>query len=372
MKVSRDIGIDARMIRHTGIGTYLRGVLGAFRDSGAFEKWRFGIYAPPGVQDLYPETAHGLFESRIYSPAEQWRYPSLLKECRLWHAPHYNVPLWKGKTRLVVTIHDLIHWIFRGQFFSPIQAFYAGTMLSAAVRCSDHIITVSEHTKQDLIRFFQADSEKVTVIYEAAEPRFTASRDETQISATLQRFKIEAPYFVYVGSLKPHKNVLRLIRLFREMKKQGQTRARLVLAGRKDRRYPRGYEELRDLESGGGVLHLEGVGDEDLKPLYQGALALIHPSLYEGFGLTLLEAMSSGTAVLASRSASIPEVTGEAACLVDSCQDHDMMQAIRKLETDTVYRVGLREKGLQRAAQFSWRETASKTLALYEKVLSER
>ena len=365
-----DIGIDTRMIRHTGIGTYLRGLLGAMKESGGLDRRKFCFYGVPGTRDLFPETPFKIFTSRIYSPSEQILYPAQLRECRLWHAPHYNVPLLKGKTRLVVTIHDLIHWIFRKQFFSPLQAFYAGTMIRAAVKLPDHIITVSEHTKKDLISHFQADPEKISVIYEAAEPRFDALRDEALIQATLARHHIRSPYFLFVGSLKPHKNVLWLIRLFRSLKRGGHTQAVLVLAGRKDKHYPPDMQELADLKTGEGIVHVEGLADDELKPLYQGALALIHPSLYEGFGLTLLEAMASGTPVLASPNASIPEVTGDAACLVDSCRDHDMMQGIRKLETDPVYRSGLRERGLRRAGQFSWQQTASKTLALYEKVLS--
>ncbi len=364
------IGVDTRMVRHTGIGTYLRGLLGALREDGSLERHRFCFYGTSETRQFFPGIPFKDFTSRIYSPSEQFSYPGLLRECRLWHAPHYNIPLFKGKTRLVVTIHDLIHWLFRKQFFSPLQAFYAGQMLRAAVKIPDRIITVSEHTKKDLVQHFQADPEKITVIYEAAEPRFDAARDEALIQRTLVRHQITSPYFLFVGSLKPHKNVLWLIRLFRSLKRGGHTQAVLVLAGRKDKRYPPEMRELADLKTGEGIIHVEGLTDAELKPLYQGALALIHPSLYEGFGLTLLEAMASGTPVIASPNASIPEVTADAACLVDSCRDHDMMQGIRRLETDPVYRSGLRERGLRRAAQFSWQETASKTLALYEKVLS--
>lgn len=372
MKPLVEIGVDTRMVRHTGIGTYVRNVMAALREGGAFQRHRFAFYGSRETRELFPEVPFTAFEDKIYSAAEQVSYPRFLPDCLLWHAPHYNVPLIKGKTRLVVTIHDLIHWIFRKQFFSPLQNFYAGVMLRAAVHLPDRIIAVSEHTKKDLVHYFHANPEKISVIYEAADLRYDASREETAILGVQKKYGIAQPYFLFVGSLKPHKNVQRLVRLFRELHREGKTQALLVLAGRKDTRYPSGYEELAQLQSGEGVLHLEGVQDSELKHLYQGALALIHPSLYEGFGLTLLEAMGSGTPVIASQSASIPEVTGDAACLVDSCQDPAMMQAIRRMETDPVYRSGLRERGLRRASQFSWRETASKTLALYEKVLSER
>lgn len=372
MKPVFDVGIDTRMLRHTGIGTYIRNVLAAFKEDRVFDRLRFGLFGTEATLGLLRDVPFREFQPKIYSVSEQLVYPHLLRGCRLWHAPHYNIPLLRGKTRLIVTIHDLIHWIFRKHFFSPQQNIYAALMLRAAVSMPDRIIAVSEHTKSDLVKYFNADPEKISVIYEAADLKFNASRDESAIAQLKKKHGIERPYFLFVGSLKPHKNVHRLIRLFRQLHKEARTESVLVLAGRKDRHYPAGYEELSALQSGQGVLHLEGVEDADLKHLYQGALALIHPSLYEGFGLTLLEAMGSGTPVIASQSASIPEVTGDAACLVDSCQDPAMMQAIRRMETDPVYRSGLRERGLRRASQFSWRETASKTLALYEKVLSER
>lgn len=371
-KPAFDIGLDTRMLRHTGIGTYIRNVLAAFRKDCVFERLRFGFFGTEITRELFGEVPFREFFPKIYSVNEQLVYPRLLRDCRLWHAPHYNIPLIRGKTRLIVTIHDLIHWIFRKQFFAPHQNLYAAVMLRAAVSIPDRIIAVSEHTKNDLVKHFDADPEKISVIYEAADLKFSVSRDESAISEVKKKYGINCSYFLFVGSLKPHKNVHRLIRLFRELHKEARTDSVLVLAGRKDSKYPAGYEELSTLQSGQGVLHLEGIQDEELKHLYQGALALIHPSLYEGFGLTLLEAMGSGTPVIASQSASIPEVTGDAACLVDSCQDPAMMQAIRRMETDPVYRSELRERGLRRASQFSWRETASKTLALYEKVLSER
>jgi len=372
MKPIFDVGLDTRMFRHTGIGTYIRNVLAAFKEDRVFDRLRFGLFGTETTRELYGDVPVREFLPKIYSVSEQLVYPKLLSDCRLWHAPHYNIPLMRGKTRLIVTIHDLIHWIFRKQFFAPHQNIYSAVMLRAAVSMPDHIIAVSEHTKSDLVKHFNADPEKVSVIYEAADLKFNAFRDESAISEVKKKYSITRPYFLFVGSLKPHKNVHRLIRLFRQLHKEAHTEAVLVLAGRKDKYYPSGYEELSALQSGQGILHLEGVQDSELKHLYQGALALIHPSLYEGFGLTLLEAMGSGTPVIASQSASIPEVTGDAACLVDSCQDPAMMQAIRRMETDPVYRFGLRERGLRRASQFSWRETASKTLALYEKVLSER
>jgi len=298
-------------------------------------------------------------------------YSSVLKQCRLWHAPHYNVPWWTvSKTALVVTIHDLIHWIFRKEFFSPLQAAYASFMLRQAVQKSNHVITVSQNTKEDLVRYFGADPQKVTVTYEAVAPQFKPLDDPRAVSELKQRLGLSGTYFLYVGSLKPHKNVLSLLRAFRKLRSARKLKAGLVLAGRKDRKYPKGYEELAELQDGEGLFHREGISDADLVTLYNGASALVHPSLYEGFGLTLLEAMACGTPVAALRVASIPEVTADAAHLMDPDDETSLSKALVRLEEDEGYRKDLAVRGLERAKYFSWKKTAEQTWQVYQQVLN--
>jgi len=361
------IGLDARMIRHTGIGTYLRGLLGALdpQDLPAAPV----LFGPDDLLTAYPAFNRKSFTAPIYSLREQRDYPEHLKACRLWHAPHYNVPFFKGRARLVVTIHDLIHWIYRGKFFSPAQAFYARTMLGRAVKTADHILTVSENTRADLIRHFNADAARITVTPEAADAKFKPCDDTIRIGAFKQRLGLPENYFLYVGSLKPHKNVLWLVQLYRELYRDGKVKAELVLAGRKDRKYPAGYAALAELENGQGIRLVSALSDEDLLTLYHGALALLHPSLYEGFGLTLLEAMASGTPVAAFRTASVPEVTGEAALLAEPDDAAAFTQMILHLEREAALREDLKQLGLARASRFSWRKMAAQTAAVYRKLL---
>lgn len=157
------IGLDIRMLQNSGIGTYLRGLLSGFRTLGLDKDLAlFGLASPQ------PDP----FTAPIYSIREQFQYPARLRQCRLWHAPHYNVPLWKGKTKLVVTIHDIIHWLFRKQFFSPLQTAYAGFMLGRAVKSADQIIAVSHHTKKDLLEHFHAPEAKITVIHQGVDETY--------------------------------------------------------------------------------------------------------------------------------------------------------------------------------------------------------
>lgn len=367
-----NIAIDARMLRHTGIGTYLRGLFSGLTRRDITKELDISVYGKAKQEDDFGNFPRYPFHSGIYSIQEQLEYPLRLRHCRLWHAPHYNIPFMKGKTKLVVTIHDLIHWIFRNEFFTPLQAFYAGRMFRRAVDQADHIIAVSCKTRDDLIHEFDADPEKISVIYEGVDESFCALDNESAIDRVKAKYGLPERYFLYVGSLKPHKNVHSLIRIFKYLTKQEKIECPLVLVGRKDKRYPHGFEVLTNLKTEPGIIHIPYVDADDLVALYNGAVALTHPSLYEGFGLTLLEAMACGTPVIATRSASIPEVAGDAALLVDPCIDREMMEAIVRVEKFPAIRDVLSKKGRHHVRRFRWDETAEKTAEIYEKVLTHR
>lgn len=366
-----DIGIDIRMIWHTGIGTYLRGILSEFL-KGETQTHKIGLFYPPQYSE-HPPCRAQMFSSPIYSIREQWEYPRHLRLCKLWHAPHYNVPIWKGKTKVIVTIHDIIHWIFRREFrLTPLQIFYAGRMLTQAVRQSDHILTVSENTKKDLVEHFSADPSKVSVIYEGVSERFCPDCPK-DISLNLEaKYHLPPRFFLYVGMIKPHKNVAWLAELFLELHQKGVLQLPLVIVGKLDPKDHAAGSILRRAVQKGVVLHIPQAGEEELPVLYRKAAALVHPSLYEGFGLTLLEAMACGTPVLAWRVASIPEVAGKAAYLIH-CKDFTgFTGALRALETQESLRSELSRKGLEHVQKFLWERTARETLKVYERVLNKK
>ncbi|MFH1800897.1 MAG: glycosyltransferase family 1 protein [Candidatus Omnitrophota bacterium] len=360
------VGLDIRMLQNSGIGTYLRGLLSGLRALGLDRDLAlFGLGPTETRRDR-------VFSAPIYSIREQLQYPDLLRQCRLWHAPHYNVPLLKGKTKLVVTIHDIIHWIFRKQFLSPLQAAYAGFMLGKAVMSADQIIAVSHHTQKDLIDHFRAPEKKITVIHQGVDETCRELPPEELVPAFEKirwKYKVPQDFFLYVGLIKPHKNVLMLLHLFRRLKEEGKVRASLVLIGRKDKSYPPGYEALASLSSTKDIFYLPAIEPQELKVFYNQALALVHPSLYEGFGLTLLEAMGSGTPVLTTNSSSIPEVVGDAALRVNAMDEIAMGNALIRLDQDVPLRGSLRLKGLERVKLFNWKETARRTAEVYEKAL---
>ncbi|MCM8775713.1 MAG: glycosyltransferase family 4 protein [Candidatus Omnitrophica bacterium] len=364
------IGIDLRMLHHAGIGTYIREVVTSFVDSGIAKEIDLSLFGEPARHFESSGLPRYPFYSRIYTVEEQFEYPFRLPHVRLWHAPHYNVPIFKGRTKLVVTIHDLVHWIFRHEFFNSLQAFYARQMFRQALKSADHIITVSNQTCDDLLEYFDTDPERITVIYEGVGDQFRELEPE-KVAAVRAKYHLPESFFFYVGSIKPYKNVLLLIHLFRRLRQEGKINSALVLVGKQDRKYPHAFKELSRLEGDPAIIHLDRVDHQDLIAMYNAALCLVHPSLYEGFGLTLLEAMACGTPVIASRTSSIPEVVGDAAWLIDPWSQRELSDAIVRIETCPGLREDLKRRGKIRAARYFWKETAVRTAEVYEKVLSK-
>ena len=237
------LGIDIRMIRHTGIGTYIRELMEALYRQGTLKQMDAAVFGTHAHAAALKGIRRKPFYSRIYSVEEQLEYPLRLSQCEVWHSPHYNIPLVKGNTRLIVTIHDLIHWIFRNEFFNSLQGFYAGAMLRKAITQADHIITVSHRTREDILEYFDADPEKVTVIHEGVGERFRPL-PVAAIETIRKKYRLPERYFLYVGSIKPHKNILMLILAYRRLFAEKKVVSPLVLVGRKDRHYPGAYKEL--------------------------------------------------------------------------------------------------------------------------------
>ncbi len=366
--------LDARMVRHSGIGTYVRGLLGEYREHPFFYQNALGLALPPslssevnGTGQVYP------FRSSIYSLQEQIEYPFRLRHCRLWHAPHYNVPLLKGNTRLVVTIHDLIHWIFRKEFYSPLQAAYANLLIQKALSSADRIIAVSQKTKDDLVKHLRAPESKITVIYEGVSPVFFTPSEPQERRRICDKYSLPEKFFLYVGLIKPHKNIKRLLSVFQKLREAKKIDSHLVLVGKKDRRYSSGFEDLAQLKTGEGIHYLENVeSQKELSALYASAVALVHPSLYEGFGLTILEAMASRTPVIVSNAGSLPEVAGEAGYFIDPASEDSLASALQKIEKGETLRNELVKKGLEQARKFSWQKAADQTIEVYKEVLNSK
>jgi glycosyltransferase involved in cell wall biosynthesis len=235
----------------------------------------------------------------------------------------------------------------------------------------DAVITISWQSKKDLETYLKIPGSKIIVTPLAAGTKFRVL-SEAEIAPALERAGVERPYILYVGSVEPRKNLLRLLDAYQELLKWSE-RWRLVIVGA--RNYWKSSpvaQKVEQLGLGGQVKFTGYVPDEDLPALYNGADLFCFPSLYEGFGLPVLEAMACGTPVVTANSSSLPEVAGEAALLVDPYNVAEIAAAMRRVLEDPQLAEVLRQRGLKRSAQFTWEKTARETIAVYEKVLGEK
>lgn len=302
---------------------------------------------------------------RYQSVWRQTLLPLALRNYRpaLCHCTNLTAPLW-APCPTVVTIHDLTLKLMPGHHPLRRRA-VMGILLAPTARQATHIIAVSETSKRDIVRMLAVPEEKVTVIYEAAASWFQP-RPAAEIAPVLRRYSLEAgQYILYVGTIEPRKNLIRLVRAFAEARAAGR-REPLVLVGALGWGFEPVFAEIERLNLRDAVVHLGFVSTDELVALYNGAAVFVFPSLYEGFGLPPLEAMACGTPVITSATSACGELAGEAALLIDPGDEAAIAGALRQVLEDQDLAAELRQRGLAHAARFSWQQAAEKTLAVYE------
>ncbi len=361
----QSISIDVRMSQHTGIGRYIRGLLSALTLHPA--RWQYHLIGNKDFQKKFQsEWPYHETSAPIYSLSEQVAIPFSARHSDCLHVPHYNAPLLWGK-KLVVTIHDLIHLHFKEDLQSPLARLYAKTMLPQIAKRADHIIAVSQYTKDDLVKTLGVNPVKITVVHHGIDLSFLKmGSPEPDFSSMAS-----SPYFLCVGLLKKHKNIGVLIDAFLNLKRKlNRSKINLILVGNPDQKQLVVREWLRKISGEQSIQVLSHISDEKLKQLYRNAVALVYPSLYEGFGFPLLEAMASRTPIIAAHTSSIPEVLGEETALF--FDPHSVAELEKHME-DVINNQNLREqliqRGVKRLSVFDWKITAQKTAKVYESVL---
>jgi glycosyltransferase involved in cell wall biosynthesis len=366
------IAIDARKLHDFGIGTYVRNVLlGLARLD--HETDYIVLCRPMDVDaasELGPNFRPVVETAKPYSVSEQFRIPlSLVRErVHLLHEPHYVLPP-ATRCRTVVTIHDCIHLMFPQYLPGSVAHAYARASMWSAARMSDRILTVSEASKRDILRFFDIPPEKVEVIYNAIDERFLVPPSEEQIDRMRQRYQLDKPFLLYVGNIKPHKNLERLIDAFSRVRAAGLDELRLVIIGDELSKYPPLRQAVHRHRLDKHVRFLGFQPSESLAVFYRLARAFVFPSLYEGFGLPPLEAMACGTPVVTSDVSSLPEVAGGAAVLVDPYDPAAIAEGIQRAVTDDTLRAELIARGLARVRDFSWQTSVAAIHRIYMEVL---
>ena len=366
------IAIDARKLHDFGIGTYIRNLL---RNLARLDQQtEYIVLARPDDVDalgtLGPNFRAVPESARPYSIGEQFRIPlSLVRErAHLLHEPHYVLPP-ATRCRTVVTIHDCIHLMFPQYLPGRLAHAYARMSMWSAVRKSDRILTVSEASKRDILKFFDIPPEKVAVIYNAIDERFLMPPDEQRTDAIRQRYQLDHPFLLYIGNIKPHKNLERLIEAFGRVRANGLSELRLIIIGDEISKYPPLRQAVHRHRLNKFVRFLGFQPYETLAVFYRLARAFVFPSIYEGFGLPPLEAMACGAPVVTSNVSSLPEIAGGAAILVDPYDPDSIADGIARAVTDEALRAQLVARGLARARDFSWEQSVKAIHHIYMDVL---
>ena len=302
---------------------------------------------------------------RYQEPWRQLLLPLLLKKYEIDVCFFTNFVLsMAAPCPMVLTIHDLSFKLFP-RTHALRNVLWARSLVPASIRRSWRIISPSNNTKLDLLRLMNVSNGKVEVVHEGVSSQFSPAANAGDKEA-LAHYGIAKPYLLFVGTLEPRKNLNVLIKSFDKIS-DSMPDVHLVLAGRRGWMAQSIFDELerRDLL---GRAHITGyVKDEYLPALYRQAAALIYPSLYEGFGLPPLEAMASGTPVIVSQGSSLPEVVGDAGIYTNPLDVKELAGAMERLLGDDALAASLSAKGLERAAQFSWKSAAEKTLDILRK-----
>jgi glycosyltransferase involved in cell wall biosynthesis len=289
----------------------------------------------------------------------------LIPDTTIFHATeHLLMPLKDIKT--VMTVHDLIYKLYP-QHHKRLNYWFLNAAMPMFVRRADAIIAISQATKRDLIRHYNTPPEKITVIYEAASPHFQPPPPE-KVELVRQQYHLPEQFILVVGTIEPRKNYNRLLEAVVQLRKT-YPHLYLVVVGSKGWLYEPFLKRVEELDAQGWVIFPGFIPDEDLPTVYAAATLTAMPSVYEGFGLPILEAMASGSPVVSSLAASLPELGGEAAVYFDPLDINSMIEALHQVLSNTDQRLLMRHQGLAQAGQFSWDRAAQETLAVYDRLV---
>jgi glycosyltransferase involved in cell wall biosynthesis len=320
--------------------------------------------------------ASGQVEQRLISLPRLWTHAGLSAELLrrppdVLFVPAHVLPL-IHPTPSVVTVHDL-GYLHYPEAHPPAQRAYLRWSTGFSARGAARVLADSQATARDLANHYRIPPDKITVVYPGRDETLRPVDDQARLAAVRAKYDLPEMYLLHVGTLQPRKNLARLIEAFRalisghgDVGEDWRSEIGLVLAGRKGWLYEPIFRRVEALGLAGRVRFVDYVDAEDMAALYSGARAFAFPSLYEGFGFPVLEAMACGTPVICSNASSLPEVAGEAALLVNPTEVGELAEAIERALTDDALRAGLVPRGFQQAGRFTWERAAHETLPVLE------
>lgn len=373
------LGIDARMYSSsfTGIGRYVYELI---RNLATIDQTnQYLVFLNPlEHQTFQPPAANFqpcLVNANHYSWQEQTSFLRALNHAKLdlMHFTHFNAPILYRRP-FVVTIHDLTLSYFPGKKMTSLlhrTAYHIS--ITNAVKRAAKIISVSEHTKSDLQKLFKISASRIEVIYEAVASEFQKITDSKKLNAVRSRYHLDKPFLLYTGVWRDHKNVANLLKAFAILKRNHAFSGYLAITGKENPYYPEVRSITKELGLENDVKFTGAVPEADLIALYNLAACFAMPSLYEGFGLPILEAFACGTPVVCSNLSSLPEIAGlDNALFFNPHDPADIAAKINSILTNSQLRETLIQRGQKRIRAFSWPQMAQSTLKIYTEVLQSK
>lgn len=327
------------------------------------------IHAPLFQLSNHTQIIRVPLASRVLRIAwEQTVLPRLARQFNLsvLHSPHYTMPLLKT-CPTVVTYHDMTFFLYP-ELHKPYKRIFFKLIVRLSAGRAGAIIADSESTRRDILRILKPNAQHVFAIPLGVSEKFRRIDNVLEIERIRSKFNLPERVVLYVGTLEPRKNLPVLVRTFKELVDRGSNYS-LVIAGRKGWQYAEIFQTLENSGIQDRVIFLDYVPEIDLPFLYNAADLFVYPSLYEGFGLPVLEAMACGVPVITSNVSATPEIAGDAGLLVDPHDTDEWADAMHLVLTDRTLHDTLAHKGLERSKLFSWERTARETLAVYEHVV---
>jgi len=367
-----NIVLDARLAyyrRYSGIGRYI--VQLAERLPGLDRERRYTILH--SRKDRTPPHHPAARLQAVWTPShhrlEQLVLPLELARLGLdlLHSPDF-IPPFVGGFRRVITVHDL-NFLYYPQFLTTESRRYYNHQIKRAVHIADHILADSHATRLDLIKLLNVPDEKITVVWLAPNVNVYRVLEPAEIIAASDRLKLPDRFILFAGTLEPRKNVAGLLRAYRLLLDRTANIPDLILAGSRGWLFDETRALIDELRVADRVRWIDAPPDADLAALYNLAAVFVLPSYYEGFGLTVLEAMACGAPTIISDRGSLPEIAGGAALEIDPDDPAELAEAIERVLNDAALQYDLRHKGLDRVKEFSWERCARETLAVYRQVL---
>jgi glycosyltransferase involved in cell wall biosynthesis len=367
-----NIGISAELIgeKAGGMETYGYNLVSALADIDSKNQYNIYTVNDKVLRELkhnkrnfhvrYVGTSSRGMAAIYHLPRELYRRPVDLLHITF-------VPPVVSPSPYVLTIHDLAYR-HHPEWFPLLIRYRLQFFLSLGIRKAAGFIAVSKSAKQDLIRFYGVNEERIKVVYEGVNECYHPMEDKSAVKKELRKFGVDGDYILYVGRFHARKNLVRLLEAYDLFRKETKLDLKLVLVGRDMYHGSMIFEKARQLKIEDHIICPGHVEDEVLPLFYNGARLFVYPSLFEGFGLPPLEAAACGTPVLTSNCTSLSEIMGDSAILVDPLSVQEIAENMVRLVTDEYLRKVKIQLGLERASRFTWKETARQTLSVYEDV----